>query len=66
MWKSVLSEMTFVFQSVQLNVELKLQFNLIIEPLHEKTNKMHIRKQRRRADQRICFRYTDSTMPQVF
>ena len=40
------------------------------EPRQEKTNVLHMRKQRRRsasryreADQRLCFRYLDSTMP---
>ena len=38
------------------------------EPRHEKTGFLHMRKQRRRsasreADQRLCFRYTDSTIP---
>ena len=40
------------------------------EPRHEKTNGLHMRKQRRRsasrnseADQRLCFRYIDSTIP---
>ena len=41
-----------------------------IEPPHGKTNNLHRRKQRRRsanghreADQRLCFRYSDSTIP---
>ena len=34
------------------------------EPRHEKTNILHMRKQRRReADQRLCFRYIESTIP---
>ena len=42
------------------------------EPPHGKTNNLHRRKQRRRsaqlrgnreADQRLCFRYSDSTIP---
>ena len=34
------------------------------EPRHEKTGFLHMRKQRlRSADQRLCFRYTDSTIP---
>ena len=38
------------------------------EPRHEKTGFLHMPKQRRRsaspeADQRLCFRYTDSTIP---
>ena len=36
-----------------------------INPAHEKTNNLHMRKQRRsncEADQRLCFRYTDSTI----
>ena len=49
----------------------------LFEPPHEKTNNLHMRKQRRRsasrlpdqlrgkreADQRLCFRYSDSTIP---
>ena len=45
----------------------------IFQPRHEKTNILHMRKQRRRsvsrnreADQRLCFRYTDSTIPLNF
>ena len=38
-----------------------------IEPPHQKTDNLHMQKQRRRsaceADQRLCFRYTDSTIP---
>ena len=36
----------------------------LYEPRHEKTGFLHMRKQRRsdrEADQRLCFRYTDST-----
>ena len=36
------------------------------EPRYEKTVFLHMRKQRRSncaADQRLCFRYTDSTIP---
>ena len=33
------------------------------EPRREKTGFLHMRKQRRRADQRLCFRYIDSTIP---
>ena len=38
----------------------------IFELLHEKTNNLHMRKQRRSyctADQRLCFRHSDSTIP---
>ena len=40
----------------------------IFEPRHEKTNVLRMRKQRRRlayreADQRLCFRCLDSTIP---
>ena len=42
----------------------------INEPRHEKTNILHMRKQRSasqepgfEADQLLCFRYTDSTIP---
>ena len=44
----------------------------IFEPRPEKTGFLHMRKQRRRsargnseADQRLCFRYTDSTIPHL-
>ena len=44
--------------------------NMTYEPRREKTGFLHMRKQRRRsasryreADQRLCFRYTDSTIP---
>ena len=34
------------------------------EPRHEKTNALHMQKQRQReADQCLCFRYIDSTIP---
>ena len=34
------------------------------EPHHEKSNILHMRKQRRRsANQRLCFRYIDNTIP---
>ena len=43
---------------------------VVFERRHEKTGFLHMRKQRRRsacgnreADQRLCFRYTDSTIP---
>ena len=36
---------------------------LLFEPCHEKTGFLHMRKQSRTADQRLCFRYTDSTVP---
>ena len=36
----------------------------LIEPRREKTNVLHTRKQRRRsADQRLCFRYSNSIFP---
>ena len=45
-------------------------YALAFEPRHEKTNILHIRKQRRNqlhgnreADQHLCFRYLDSTIP---
>ena len=45
----------------------RLQF----EPLHGKTNSLHRRKQRRRSASqllrsRLCFPYTDSTIPLLF
>ena len=39
----------------------------IFEPRHEKTGFLHMQKQRRKsasgADQRLCFCFTDSTIP---
>ena len=44
-----------------------LFLTLSYEPRHEKTCFLQMRKQRRRsacaADQRLCFRYIDSTIP---
>ena len=34
----------------------------INEPRREKTGFLHMQKQRRKADQRLCFRFTDSTI----
>ena len=36
---------------------------LTYEPHYEKTNNLHMRKQRREADQRLCLRYTDTAIP---
>ena len=33
------------------------------EPRHDKTGFLHMRKQRREADQHLCFRYIDSKIP---
>ena len=33
------------------------------EPRREKTGFLHMRKRRRRSNQYLCFRYTDSTIP---
>ena len=45
-------------------------FGVTIEPPREKTNNLHMQKQRRRsargnreADQCLCFRYSASTIP---
>ena len=35
----------------------------IFEPRHEKTGFSYMRKQRHEADQRLCFRFTNSTIP---
>ena len=56
------------------SLEFVTQVLCIIEPRHEKTNNLHMRKQRRRsasrlhreADQRLCFRYSDSTILLLF
>ena len=51
------------------STEKKCGLHTLIEPRCEKTGFLHMRKQRRRsashreADQRLCFRYTDSTIP---
>ena len=48
------------------NIDLRIKVEKVVyEPLHEQTNILHMRKQRRRsasqlADQRLCFRYTVS------
>ena len=39
---------------------------LQFEPPHGKTNNLHRQKQSREADQRLCFRFTDSTIPLLF
>ena len=48
---------------------LSNSFHTIFEPLREKTGFLLMRKQRvrrRSADQRLCFRYTDGTIPLLF
>ena len=64
-----------MYSGVARLTPVKNQNNLALvgfsfEPRREKTGFMHMRKQRRRsasryreADQRLCFRYTDSTIP---
>ena len=67
-----------MYAKIQINVEtlVQLYFDdsllmlMIYEPRHEKTNILHMRKQgadqlrgNREADQRLCFRYIDSTIP---
>ena len=47
-------------------LEPPLYITRTYEPCHEKTSLLHMRKQRRshgEADQRLCFRYTDGTIP---
>ena len=39
------------------------QNNLLNEPPRKKTGFSHMQKQRRRSGLRLCFRYTDSTIP---
>ena len=42
----------------------EMTWNLLeYEPRREKTNIMHMRKQRREADQCLCFRKMESTIP---
>ena len=45
--------------------KLNKQNNKQYEPQHEKTNILHMRKQRhtKQANQHLCFHYTDSTFP---
>ena len=54
------------------SVPSEIEVPCTYEPRREKTDFSHMRKQRRRsacgnreADQRLCFRYTDSTIPQL-
>ena len=58
-----------IFSSVRNRFSLDAG-HLLFEPRHEKTGFLPVRKQRRRsasqlceADQRLCFRYSDSTIP---
>ena len=50
-----------------LNVPLLYKLQGSYEPRHEKNGVLHLRKQSRRghsaADQHLCFRYKDSTIP---
>ena len=54
-----------------MNMGLKRKCFLLNEPCHEKTGVLHIRKNKdadqlrgnREADQRLYFRYTNSTVP---
>ena len=52
----------FFPRRVSVNLRILVTIN---EPLLEKTNNLHMRKQRRRsaADQRLCFRYRDYRIP---
>ena len=52
--------------SVHFIYSKSVMFPLLInEPRYEKTGFLHMRKQRRNreADQRLCFRYIDRTIP---
>ena len=62
--------MALVFVVIRLIVRLQECFErhffyaplpLPNEPQHQKTYNLHMQKQRRTADQRLCFRHTDST-----
>ena len=53
-----------------LNCYKYLETVFLIEPRYEKTSFLHVRNKdadqlrgNREADQRLCFRYTDSTIP---
>ena len=45
------------------NIAVLIHVVNLNEPRREKTGFLHMRKQRREADQHLCFRYTDSTSP---
>ena len=45
------------------NIAVLIHVVYLNEPRREKTGFLHMRKQRRETDQRLCFRYTDSTSP---
>ena len=47
---------------IQLHEYIVIDFTSV-EPHHEKTGLLNVRKQNCTADQRLCFRYTDSTIP---
>ena len=69
----------FNFLTIRMRVEIfrtekcKVTFGLeyiSFEPRHEKTNILHMQKQRRRSasqyrevDQRLCFSFIDNTIP---
>ena len=46
---------------IQLHEYIVIDFTSV-EPHHEKTGFLNVRKQNCTADQRLCFRYTDSTI----
>ena len=49
-------------EEVRGKLKKNMPHNLVLrEPRYEKTGSLHMRKQRREADKRRCFRYTDDT-----
>ena len=59
-----------LYISYEVNILIISECQALNEPHHQKTNILHMRTQRRRsasqlreADQPLCFRYTDSTIP---
>ena len=52
-----------------ISIEHEIQIAQTYDLRHERTNILHMRKQRRgsasrrEADQRLCFHYIDSTIP---
>ena len=50
----------FFFQF--LSEHIVLFYKMLYEPPHQKSNNLHMRKQRRRSAVPLCFRFTDSTI----
>ena len=57
-----LNSFSLVSDIIEL-LDLTEIINIIIEPPRRKTNNLHKFRGNREADQRLCIRYSDSTIP---